>query len=107
MSYRRDNQAARSALFDGHDDIEEGGLRASSYSSDINEHDNEKAIDTLKHKVSFLKRLTGDIHDEVLGHNRLLDCMEITWMHHRASYQEQWIASRCNFIELNSYAVFP
>ncbi|GAB2210208.1 hypothetical protein Droror1_Dr00015468 [Drosera rotundifolia] len=76
MSYRRDNQAARSALFDGLDGIEEGGLRASSsYSSDINQHDNEKAIDTLKDKVSFLKRLSGDIHDEVLGHNRLLDRM--------------------------------
>ncbi|GAB2294489.1 Bet1-like SNARE 1-2 [Dionaea muscipula] len=74
MNYRRDHRTSKAALLDGLDGIEEGGLRASSsYSSDIDEHDNEKAIDSLKDKVIFLKRLTGDIHDEVLGHNRLLD----------------------------------
>ncbi|GMH28532.1 hypothetical protein Nepgr_030375 [Nepenthes gracilis] len=76
MSHRRDHRATRAAPFDGLDDIEGGGLRASSSSSNhISEHDNEKAIDSLKDKVIFLKRLTGDIHDEVLSHNLLLDQM--------------------------------
>ncbi|BAT96607.1 bet1-like SNARE 1-2 isoform X1 [Vigna umbellata] len=74
MSYRRDNRPSRSSVVDGFDSLEEGGLRASSsYSRDINEHDNDKAIETLHDKVSFLKRLTGDIHEEVESHNQLLD----------------------------------
>ncbi|KAK2453956.1 bet1 SNARE 1-2 [Trifolium repens] len=74
MSYRRDNRSSRSSLLDGLDSLEEGGLRASSsYSSEINEQDNDKAIDTLHDRVSFLKRLTGDIHEEVESHNSMLD----------------------------------
>ncbi|KAG8636778.1 hypothetical protein MANES_15G038000v8 [Manihot esculenta] len=74
MSYRRDIRNSRSAIFD--DGLEEGGLRASSsYSHSINEHDNDKAIDSLQDRVIFLKRLTGDIHEEVESHNRLLDRM--------------------------------
>ncbi|KAK9672832.1 hypothetical protein RND81_12G127700 [Saponaria officinalis] len=72
-SMLRENRPSKASLFDT---IEEGGLRASSsYSSDIGEQDNDKAIDTLKDRVFFLKQLSGDIHDEVLGHNRLLDQM--------------------------------
>ncbi|KAK9281938.1 hypothetical protein L1049_004847 [Liquidambar formosana] len=74
MNSRRDYRGNRTALFDG---IEEGGLRASSsYSShEIDEHDNERAIDGLEDRVNILKRLTGDIHEEVEGHNRVLDRM--------------------------------
>ncbi|KAL6292193.1 hypothetical protein ACE6H2_000335 [Prunus campanulata] len=73
MSYRREHRSSKSALLDG---LEEGGLRASSsYSHDINEHDNDKAVQSLQDRVVFLKRLTGDIHEEVESHNRLLDRM--------------------------------
>ncbi|EYU32531.1 hypothetical protein ABFS83_14G024000 [Erythranthe nasuta] len=74
MSYRRDNRSSRAALFDNLDSLEEGGLRSSSsYSSGIDEHENEKTMDSLHDRVSFLKRLTGDIHEEVESHNRMLD----------------------------------
>ncbi|KAL0554122.1 hypothetical protein IC582_008036 [Cucumis melo] len=71
MSYRREHRSSRSALFD---DLEEGGLRTSS-SVEIKEHDNDKALHTLEDRVSILKRLTGDIHEEVESHNHLLDRM--------------------------------
>ncbi|KAL5066929.1 hypothetical protein RYX36_017816 [Vicia faba] len=74
MSYRRDNRSSKSSLLDGLDSLEEGGIRASSsYSPEINEHDNDKAINTLQDRVSFLKQLTGDIHEEVESHNSMLD----------------------------------
>ncbi|KAL7091864.1 hypothetical protein ACP275_12G129900 [Erythranthe tilingii] len=65
---------ARAALFDG---IEEGGIRASSsYSShEIDEQENERAIDGLQDRVNLLKRLSGDIHGEVESHNHMLDGM--------------------------------
>ncbi|XP_030456600.2 bet1-like SNARE 1-1 [Syzygium oleosum] len=74
MNTRRDVRANRAALFDG---IEEGGIRASSsYSShEINEHENERAMDGLQDRVILLKRLSGDINEEVETHNRLLDRM--------------------------------
>ncbi|KAH7691661.1 blocked early in transport 1 protein [Dioscorea alata] len=73
MNSRRDYRNGRAALFDG---IEEGGVRASSYSShEIDEHENERAIDGLQDRVNVLKRLTGDIHEEVDSHNRMLDRM--------------------------------
>ncbi|KAJ0035210.1 hypothetical protein Pint_24629 [Pistacia integerrima] len=76
MSYRREHRASRASLFDGYDGLEEGGLKASSsYSHEVNEHDNDKALDSLKERVVFLKRLTGDVHEEVESHNRLLDRM--------------------------------
>ncbi|KAF7848401.1 hypothetical protein BT93_L1980 [Corymbia citriodora subsp. variegata] len=64
----------RAALFDG---IEEGGIRASSsYSShEIDEHENERAMDGLQDRVNLLKRLSGDINEEVETHNRMLDRM--------------------------------
>ncbi|GLT78700.1 hypothetical protein SLA2020_502280 [Shorea laevis] len=75
-TYRREHRASRSALFDGFDSLEEGGLMASaSYSGEVKEHDNDKALDSLRDRASFLKRLTGDIHEEVENHNRLLDKM--------------------------------
>ncbi|XP_054807767.1 bet1-like SNARE 1-2 isoform X2 [Prosopis cineraria] len=75
-SYIRDSRSSRSSLFDGYDGLEEGGIRASSsYSNNMNEHDNDKVIESLQDRVVFLKRLTGDIHDEVESHNRLLDQM--------------------------------
>lgn len=52
-----DIRNSRSAIFD--DGLEEGGLRASSsYSHSINEHDNDKAIDSLQDRVIFLKRVS-------------------------------------------------
>ncbi|XP_057783271.1 bet1-like SNARE 1-2 isoform X2 [Salvia miltiorrhiza] len=58
------------------DTLEAGGLRtSSSYSSGMDDHDNEKTMDSLHDRVSFLKRLTGDIHEEVETHNRMLDRM--------------------------------
>lgn len=76
MSSRRENRASRSALFDSIDGIEEGGLRASSsFSREISQDDNDRALDGLQDRVSFLKRLTGDIHEEVETHNRVLDRM--------------------------------
>ncbi|KAG6783830.1 hypothetical protein POTOM_009505 [Populus tomentosa] len=81
----------RAALFDG---IEEGGIRASSsYSShEIDEQDNERALEGLEDRVSLLKRvsfpaskvgyqsidkgmLSGDINEEVDNHNLMLDRM--------------------------------
>ncbi|PSS36371.1 Bet1-like SNARE 1-1, partial [Actinidia chinensis var. chinensis] len=66
MNSRRDYSSGRAALFDG---IEEGGIRASSsYSShEIDEQDNDRAMDGLQDRVNMLKRLTGDIHEEVEG----------------------------------------
>ncbi|KAL1531331.1 Bet1-like SNARE 1-1, variant 2 [Salvia divinorum] len=65
---------ARAALFDG---IEEGGIRASSsYSShEIDEQENDRAVEVLQDRVIMLKRLSGDIHEEVDSHNRMLDRM--------------------------------
>ena len=54
----RDNRNNRVALFDG---IEEGGIRASSlYSSshEIDEHENERAMDGLQDRVNLLKRVS-------------------------------------------------
>ncbi|CAA7028099.1 unnamed protein product [Microthlaspi erraticum] len=74
MNYRRENRASRSSLFDGLDGLEEGRLRASSsYPHDTSERDNDEALENLQDRVSFLKRVTGDIHEEVENHNRLLD----------------------------------
>ncbi|KAL2463705.1 Bet1-like SNARE 1-2 [Forsythia ovata] len=76
MSYRRDHRPSRAALIDNYDSIEEGGLRtSSSYSHGISDHENEGAMDSLQDRISFLKRLTGDIHEEVESHNRMLDRM--------------------------------
>ncbi|XP_011093812.1 bet1-like SNARE 1-1 [Sesamum indicum] len=65
---------ARTALFDG---IEEGGIRASSsYSThEIDEQENDRAIDGLQDRVNLLKRISGDIHEEVESHNHMLDRM--------------------------------
>ncbi|XP_016489496.2 bet1-like SNARE 1-1 [Nicotiana tabacum] len=73
MNSRRE-RSSRAALFDG---IEEGGIRASSSydSREIDEHENERAIDGFQDRVNMLKRLTGDIHEEVETHNRMLDRM--------------------------------
>lgn len=53
----RDLRGNRAALFDG---IEEGGIRASSsYSShEIDEHDNERAMEGLEDRVILLKRVS-------------------------------------------------
>uniref|UniRef100_A0A0E0EP49 t-SNARE coiled-coil homology domain-containing protein n=1 Tax=Oryza meridionalis TaxID=40149 RepID=A0A0E0EP49_9ORYZ len=72
MNSRRDFRSHRAALFDG---IEEGAIRSSAYSSQIHDHENDQAMDSLHDRVSVLKRLTGDIHEEVENHNRMLDRM--------------------------------
>ncbi|EPS64302.1 hypothetical protein M569_10471 [Genlisea aurea] len=70
-TYRERN--SRAALFDG---IEEGGIRASSsYSHEIAEQENENALAGLQDRVILLKRFSGDIHEEVESHNRMLDRM--------------------------------
>ncbi|KAH0640392.1 hypothetical protein KY285_036978 [Solanum tuberosum] len=52
-----DHRAHRAALFDNYDSIEEGGIRASSsYPRDLDERDNDKAVDSLQDRVSFLKK---------------------------------------------------
>ncbi|XBH81609.1 hypothetical protein VPH35_107138 [Triticum aestivum] len=69
----RGYRSTRTALFDG---IEEGGIRSSAYSShEIDEHENERAMDGLQDRVSILKRISGDINEEVEAHNRMLDRM--------------------------------
>ncbi|MED6174723.1 Bet1-like SNARE 1-1, variant 2 [Stylosanthes scabra] len=71
----RDPRNSRAALFDG---IEEGGIRASSlYSSynEIDEQDNDRAMGGLHDRVSLLKKISSDIHEEVDSHNRMLDRM--------------------------------
>ncbi|XP_065861001.1 bet1-like SNARE 1-1 [Euphorbia lathyris] len=73
MNPRREVRTNRAALFDG---IEEGGIRAApSYSHEIDEQDNERALEGLQDRVNLLKRLSGDINEEVDGHNRMLDRM--------------------------------
>ncbi|KAJ3693083.1 hypothetical protein LUZ60_012178 [Juncus effusus] len=74
MNSRRENGRNRAALFDG---IEEGGIRAGSYSTshEIDEHENELAMEGLQDRVNLLKRLSGDINEEVETHNRMLDRM--------------------------------
>lgn len=53
----RDYRPSRTALFDG---IEEGGIRATpSYAShEIDEHDNDRALDGLEERVNILKRVS-------------------------------------------------
>ncbi|KAF5738911.1 hypothetical protein HS088_TW12G00107 [Tripterygium wilfordii] len=54
-SRSRDFRGNKAALFDG---IEEGGIRASaSYSHEIDEHDNEMALEGLQDRVILLKRV--------------------------------------------------
>ncbi|XP_065048491.1 bet1-like SNARE 1-1 isoform X2 [Musa acuminata AAA Group] len=54
MNSRRDYHSNRTALFDS---IEEGGVRASAYSShEIDEHDNDLAMEGLQDRVNILKR---------------------------------------------------
>ncbi|CAA3019633.1 bet1-like SNARE 1-1 isoform X1 [Olea europaea subsp. europaea] len=64
---------ARAALFDG---IEERGIRASSLHSshEIDEQENDRAVDGLQDRVNLLKRVS-DIHEKVETHNRILDRM--------------------------------
>lgn len=51
----RDYRNNKVALFDG---IEEGGIRASSsYSHEIDEQDNERAVEGLQDRVNLLKRV--------------------------------------------------
>ena len=56
VTYRDRNN--RATLFDG---IEEGGIRASSsYSShEIDEHENDRAMDGLQDRVNLLKMVTS------------------------------------------------
>ncbi|XP_010245780.1 PREDICTED: bet1-like SNARE 1-1 [Nelumbo nucifera] len=73
MNSRREFRNNRAALFDG---IEEGAIRAtSSYSHEIDENENDRALDGLQDRVNLLKSLSGGIHEEVENHNRLLDRM--------------------------------
>ena len=52
----REQRGSRSSLFDG---LEEGGLSASSsYSHETNDHDNERAVESLQDRVLLLKRVS-------------------------------------------------
>ncbi|RYR49008.1 hypothetical protein Ahy_A07g035279 [Arachis hypogaea] len=89
-----DARNSKVALFDG---IEEGGIRASSiYSSynEIDEKDNERAMGGLQDRVSLLKRISSDIHEEVDSHNRMLDHMGMTWILQKEFFQELWTNSK-------------
>lgn len=55
FKYIRDYRSNRAALFDG---IEEGGIWASSYSHEIDEHENDQAIEGLQDRVNFLKSVS-------------------------------------------------
>lgn len=66
----------RVALFDG---IEEGGIRASSsYSHEIDEHDNERAMEGLQDRVSLLKRVSfvfaAELNPYVSFHYNFIVC---------------------------------
>lgn len=62
QNHGRDIRNSSSAIFD--DGLEEGGLRASSsYSHDINDHDNDKDMDCLQDRVIFLKRVSARIEN--------------------------------------------
>jgi len=60
-----------------HSLIHRGGFTAGSSSSagglDAMERDNDRNIDYMGDRVSALKKITVDIHDEVEGHHRLID----------------------------------
>ena len=59
--FYRDHRSSKTLLFN---DLEEGSLRASSsYSHDINEHDNNKAVESLQDRVVFLKRVSFFLED--------------------------------------------
>lgn len=74
----RDHRASRAALFDNMDSLEEGGLRSSSsYSSGIDDHDNEKTMDSLHDRVSFLKRVRPPSLNNKNDLFLHLTCMEI------------------------------
>ncbi|XP_074348527.1 bet1-like SNARE 1-2 isoform X1 [Apium graveolens] len=80
MSYRREHRASRSSLFDDYDSLEEGGLKASSsYSHDIDEHANDKAINSLQDRVVFLKRVTYTMRWKVII---------VCWTEHCAVYNQ-------------------
>ncbi|KAF9594738.1 hypothetical protein IFM89_034721 [Coptis chinensis] len=55
MQELREYRRNRNALFDG---IEEGGIRATSYSHEIDEQDNDRALDGLQDRVILLKRVS-------------------------------------------------
>jgi hypothetical protein len=58
-------RSTRTSLFDG---IEEGGIRATSYSShEIDEQENDRAVDGLQDRVSILKRVLGRLISEFLN----------------------------------------
>ncbi|KAG5016692.1 hypothetical protein JHK82_022344 [Glycine max] len=70
--------------------LEEGGIRASSvYSSshEIEEHDNEQPLDGLQDRVNLLKRLSGDINEEVDRHNHMLDRMCMRYLAHNGFFE--------------------
>lgn len=69
----RDSRASRSALFDDYNGLEEGGLRASSsYSHESSERENDKAVDSLKERVVFLKKVSSQYCFALLFGCRLL-----------------------------------
>lgn len=74
----RDHRSSKSALFDGFDKLEEGGLRSSSsFSHEIKEHHNDKAVDSLQDRVAFLKRVSSakeDLPCSFIHYLKLLKC---------------------------------
>eukprot|EP00897_Mesotaenium_endlicherianum_P008161 jgi/Mesen1/7373/ME000382S06575 len=73
MSYNK--RSGRSALFD---DLEAGGLKASSsYTGEIAEQENDQSLSELEDRARLIKQLTKDIHGEVESQNKFLDSMGI------------------------------
>ena len=67
-SYR----SKRTSLFDG---IEEGGIRATSYSShEIDEQENDRAIDGLQDRVSILRLHFSLVLSSLIKLDRMLQC---------------------------------
>lgn len=109
----RDPRGSRSALFDNMDGLEEGRLRSSSsYSGGIDDHDNEKTMDSLHDRVSFLKRVRDSslsnkffsfafsLHKKfglfiyICWHNFFLlsNCATIWWWCYTIYYAYKWRA---------------
>nr|KJB42238.1 hypothetical protein B456_007G144100 [Gossypium raimondii] len=90
MNPRRDMRNNRVALFDG---IEEGGIRAtSSYSHEIDEHDNERAMEGLQDRVNLLKRAT--YMRRWIATIACLIGWEMIWIHQEEYSQEPWTSLR-------------
>ncbi|KAG5588082.1 hypothetical protein H5410_048516 [Solanum commersonii] len=117
-----DHRAHRAALFDNYDSIEEGGIRASSsYPRDLDERDNDKAVDSLQDRVSFLKKgnemdssrgIMSGIMDQFKMVSHVFHVWmrgritKIGWPHHKTQHIETCIVSIYFNVMLMTTTVF-